>query len=221
MQLAHDAYKRLNCHPSGPDGDDSTSPPRRYKISTLPEKVKYYHNLSIQKFATIHGVSSQAYCVYREKSKLKPQYMGMSNEEIRTLLKSGVAITDRASDPFVAFSGDTTIEGLVCHEDVMRAEVLIVECTYISSDDSMATPAEATKRGHIHEQHLIEHRAAFHNQVIVLTHISTRYRRDQILSVQRRIAAVFAGMKVLVFDPRVGNYLEESEREYQLNGGFV
>lgn len=57
----------------------------------------------------------------------------------------GQEVTDKVETPMVAFSGDTTIDFI--HEpaaaDAMRAELLIVECSFI--DDTVSV-ADARRR---------------------------------------------------------------------------
>lgn len=116
------------------------------------------------------------------------------------MVKSGEEVNDVTEVPLIAFSGDTTIEGLLRHTDMLNAETLIIECTYLLAnlDESKNdTPEECHRRGHIHEQDIIDHHAKFKCKELILCHFSRKYRRDDIFETKERLQKLF-GDRILI-----------------------
>jgi hypothetical protein len=57
-----------------------------------------------------------------------------------------------AAEPLVAFSGDTTLPGLLACDAALRARVLIMELTSL---DAGLPPDKCTARGHVHLEDLV------------------------------------------------------------------
>lgn len=140
-------------------------------------------------FRTVHRVEAVAYCLFEQKRSLKAHMRGKSNEEIRDAAMRGEEVSDTVTAPLVAYSGDTTIDGVLQHDTLLHVPILIVECTIW--DDSLA-PQLTAERGHIHLQHLNDHADRFNNKHIVLTHCSPRHNPAQLSDVldQSRFASV-------------------------------
>jgi len=126
---------------------------------------------------TVHTVPSFGFVVYQRRRKLKPEFLGLPGEEIRDLRLAGTEITDEFRIPRVAYLGDSAPAGLDACPDMYRAEVLIVELTFVSPKHRKA---KIHKFGHIHLDDLIERRDRFENELIIGSHFSTRYHDNQI-----------------------------------------
>jgi ribonuclease Z len=126
--------------------------------------VRCYH--------TVHRVPSVAYCVLEQRKALKDEYRGKSSLEIRDAVLRREEVSVTSFHPLVAYTGDTTIDGVLRHDDLLRAPLLIVECTIW--DDAL-TPDVTKERGHIHLQHLNDAADRFANRSIIVTHCSTRH----------------------------------------------
>jgi ribonuclease Z len=100
----------------------------------------------------------------------------MEGKDIGALKKSGVKVTDAKEIALFAYTGDTTIEGVLKHPLFLDAEVLVTECTYIDDEVDEKTCKE---RGHIHLREIFEHRTEFKGQ-LVLCHFSPRFSKDEI-----------------------------------------
>jgi ribonuclease Z len=122
-------------------------------------------------FATKHTVPSVGYIVYDCRRKLKPEYRGMSGDQIRDIRLAGNEVTDESLTPLVCFTGDTSAEGLDAHPDIMRAEVLITEMTFFRPDHRRE---KIRKFGHMHLDDLLDRADRFENELIILAHLSTR-----------------------------------------------
>ena len=92
--------------------------------------------------------------------------------------------------PLVCFTGDTSPPGLDAHPDVYRAEVLITEMTFFRPEHRKE---KIHKFGHMHLDDIVERAEKFQNELIILSHLSTRThdaearrRLDQVLPEQLR-----------------------------------
>ncbi|HXT84068.1 MAG TPA: hypothetical protein VN704_07030, partial [Verrucomicrobiae bacterium] len=201
FNLAHKAYKTLNRNVlSNIDHNWLT---QQYQICT--EERKELGNLIIGSFKTVHPVPSQGYVIYEKRSRLKEAYKQLSEKEIGTIRKSGEQVTQASETPIIAFTGDTTIKGVLQNPEFLQAEILIIECTYLNVNKKgkgLTSPSLASQRGHIHEQDLIQNQEKFKNKFIVVTHISRRHTSQEIQKSLERLQAVFNSRKIYIFDPR-------------------
>lgn len=127
-------------------------------------------------FATRHTVPSLGFLVYERRRKLKPEYHGLSGEQIRDLRYSGVEVTQELRIPLVAYLGDTSPEGLDVYPPVYEAKILIVELTFLAPGHRKE---KIHKFGHIHLDDLVERADRFQNEVIIGAHVSTRYHPER------------------------------------------
>jgi len=135
-------------------------------------------------FTTKHTVPSVGYIVYDSRRKLKPEYHGLSGDQIRDIRLSGKEVTDESLTPLVCFTGDTSAEGLDAHPDIMRAEVLITEMTFFRPDHRRE---KIRKFGHLHLDDLIDRADKFENELLILAHLSTRTHTGE---AERRIRQI-------------------------------
>ena len=130
----------------------------------------------VRVFKTKHTVPSVGYIVYDCRKKLKPEYHGLSGDEIRDLKFSGTEITQETLTPLLAFTGDTAPPGLDAHPDVLKAQVLITEMTFFRPDHRKQ---KIHKFGHMHLDDILDRADKFENELIILSHLSTRTHEDQ------------------------------------------
>ena len=148
-------------------------------------------------FQTKHRVPSQGYTVFQRRNKLKLEFQDRKHE-IKDLKLAGVQITHEVDVPLVSYSGDTVIEGIFCHPDVMRSELLIMECTIL--DDSLSVQ-ETRNRGHVHLDELLKHADKFVGiPDILLCHFSARYKPNEIKEkIENRIKGTILENKITIF----------------------
>jgi len=138
---------------------------------------------------TVHTVPSVGYVVWERRKKLKPEYLGLSGEQIRDLRTSGVEITEERRMPLVAYTGDTSPAGLDACPAAFEATILITELTFVAPSHRKE---KIHKFGHMHLDDLIARRDRFKNELIVAGHLSTRYNAKQVRTiVERRIPDLF------------------------------
>ncbi|DBA82948.1 hypothetical protein WJX77_000874 [Trebouxia sp. C0004] len=133
----------------------------------------------VKPFKTYHTVPSQGYLLRSQRTKLKAEYHGLPGQEIAAAKKRGEEITHHVVVPEIAFTGDTTVDFITdpANEEVFRARLLIMECTFL--DDEMSVE-DAKERGHMHIDDIVQHADKFQNEAILLIHFSSRYSRDRI-----------------------------------------
>jgi len=141
-------------------------------------------NRTVHPFRSPHRIFCQGYAVHARKKKLRSEFVGLPDQELRRLRMEGVEIQEERHEIEVAFSGDATIDVVELHADVRQAKLLILECTFIDMD---MNPGSARARGHVHLHDIIERADIFENQHILLTHFSMRYGEGKIVDTLRRL----------------------------------
>jgi ribonuclease Z len=109
----------------------------------------------------------------------------LHGDQIRDLRLQGIDVAAESLTPLVCFTGDTAPPGLDAHPDVYRAGVLITEMTFFRPEHRKE---KIHKFGHMHLDDLLERADRFQNELIILSHLSTRThdtearrRLDQVL----------------------------------------
>lgn len=206
FKKAYESYKVLNHHTGYPQAKPSVIVPVNEAdlvtgnvLLRLP-KLKLNGEWVVRAYKTVHGVSSQGYLISRITKKLKQQYTNLCSDEIRKLVKSGTKVNEKKEKSIVGYSGDTTIDGIFNNPEFFETQVLIMEYTYLITDNNKSsndTPTEARKKGHIHEADIHKFSEMFQNECIILCHFSPRYNRLQILASVDRLQKVF-GTRLVV-----------------------
>lgn len=129
-------------------------------------------------FATDHTVPSVGYIVWERRKKLKPEYQGLSGDEIRDVALSGVEVSAEVRVPVIGYCGDTAPNALDGCPDVYKTRVLITETTFFRPEHRRE---KIHKYGHTHLDDIIARADRFENELLVLCHFSTRYHDKQIL----------------------------------------
>jgi ribonuclease Z len=133
-------------------------------------------------FRSPHRVPCQGHALYSRRRKLRPELAGLPQEAVRERALAGESPTVEVETLEVAFSGDTRIELLEREPQVCRARLLILETTFL---DERVSVEECRDKGHVHLDELAERAHLLHNEAVLLTHFSARYKPDE---VRRRIA---------------------------------
>jgi len=141
------------------------------------QEVELSRELVVKAFATKHTVPSLGYLVWERRKKLKAEYLHLSGEEIRDLRLSGAEVSTEIRLPKVAYLGDTAPAGLDVFPEIYRAEILILEMTFVAPGER---PSVIHKFGHTHLDDILARAQRFENEVIVASHFSTRLHPDQI-----------------------------------------
>ncbi len=141
------------------------------------QEVELSRELVVSAVPTRHTIPSLGYIVWERRKKLKPEYQQLSGDEIRDLRLSGVEVTAEIRIPKVAYLGDTAPAGLDACPEVYRAEILILEMTFVGQQER---PAKIHKYGHMHLDDILVRADRFENEWLVASHFSTRMHPEVI-----------------------------------------
>ena len=155
------------------------------------QEVELSRELVVRALPTKHTIPSLGFLVWERRRKLKPEYHALSGEEIRDLRLSGVEVAAEIRIPKVAYLGDTAPQGLDASPEAYRAEILIMEMTFVAPGER---PERIHKYGHTHLDDFLARADLFENEVIIASHFSTRMHPDQIQRIiEKRLPASLRG----------------------------
>jgi ribonuclease Z len=141
--------------------------------------------LEVRAHVATHRVAARAYEFLEIRHHLRPEFAG--RDDIAELRRGGKDVTEEYRHPVLFYTGDTDRGILERNEALFSAEVLVIECSFIADGHQ----ERAAKYRHIHFDDIAEFAGRFANQVIVLTHFSRRYSREEIHDgIRRRCPAV-------------------------------
>lgn len=164
---------------------------RRLSGSELPldivgmsdgEEVQCSRTLRARAHAAPHRVAARAYELLEVRHHLRDEFADRSGEEIGQLHRDGIRVDEPFTTPVLFYTGDTDRGLLETCDALFRAEVLLIECSFLGEGHQ----SRAAEYRHIHIDDIAEFAARFENEMIVLTHFSRRYSRDEIRSMVRR-----------------------------------
>ncbi|MGL6194555.1 MAG: MBL fold metallo-hydrolase [Thermoguttaceae bacterium] len=159
------------------------------------QEVELSRELIVQAVKTFHTLPSLGYIVWERRKKLKPEYLELSGEQIRDLNKSGVEISYEIRIPRVAYLGDSTAKAFGVTPELLKADVLILELTFVAPEHKKEA---IQKFGHIHLDDIVERRDDFANKLVIASHFSSRYNDNEIVqTITKRIPDMFGGRLVL------------------------
>jgi ribonuclease Z len=141
------------------------------------QEVELSREIVVTAFATSHTIPSLGYIVWDRRLKLKEEYLGLPGERIRDLRQSGVPVTREVRVPLVAYTGDTSPQGIDDCPAVFQAKILIIEMSFIRAKHRRD---KIHKFGHMHLDDFVERADRFQNERIICGHFSTRYHPDEV-----------------------------------------
>lgn len=155
------------------------------------QEIELSRELVVSAFATKHTIPSLGFLIWERRKKLKPEFHELSGEQIRDLRLAGTEVSSEIRLPKVAYLGDTAPAGLDAFPDVYRAEILIVEMTFVAHNER---PSVIHKYGHMHLNDILDRADRFENGVIIASHFSTRLPAAAIQrTVERRLPESLSG----------------------------
>ncbi|GAX16660.1 hypothetical protein FisN_23Lh207 [Fistulifera solaris] len=120
-----------------------------------------------------HRIPCLGYSIYKQKFKLKEEYVGLPGPEIGRLRKEGVEVTSGHREPLILYLGDTTHKVFEMHEDLLKEQrVVVVECSFI--DESDLERADTTK--HMHWKNLKPFVDAHPGVLFMLIHFTLKQK---------------------------------------------
>ncbi|WP_425395794.1 MBL fold metallo-hydrolase [Aeoliella sp.] len=127
--------------------------------------------------ATKHTVPSMGFVIWQRRNKLKAEYQGLEGHEIRDLRQAGTEVTEELRDPVLAYLGDSAPPGLDDNPVMYEAKILICELTFVAPGHRKE---KIHKFGHIHLDDIVERRERFKNELVIASHLSTRYHENSV-----------------------------------------
>ena len=143
------------------------------------QEIAISRELVATAFPTKHTIPSLGYLIWERRRKLKPEYQHLIGDDlaIRDLRQSGVEVSAEVRVPKVAYLGDTAPAGLDIYAEIYKAEILILEMTFVAPQER---PEKIHKYGHTHLDDIIARADRFENDWVIASHFSTRLHPDQI-----------------------------------------
>lgn len=141
------------------------------------DEIELSRDHCVTTFATTHTVPSLGYQVWLRRKKLKPEYHGLTGDQIRDIRLSGVEVSAEVRSPIVCYMGDTSPAALDSYPTSFDSKILITELTFFRPEHRKD---KIHKYGHTHLDDLIERADRFNNELIIAMHFSTRYQTNQI-----------------------------------------
>lgn len=171
-------------------------------IGMLPgDEIELRGDLRVRAVRTFHPVPSLAYILVRRVTKLRAEFHGLPGQEIAARRRAGEAMTVHDDRMELAYATDTLVSVLDHSPELLRARVLIMECTFLDARKTL----EAARAGcHIHLDEVIERADKFANEHIVMMHVSQLYRPDEVAGILDARVPPALRSKIIPFTPRSG-----------------
>jgi ribonuclease Z len=166
--------------------------------ATPGDRIPVRNDLSLTVLPGRHRVPTVGYLFSEVRHKLIDELAGHSGEEIAALRRKGVEVTRREEIPLLAYPGDCGEAIFDAAPEILRARVLLLECSFVLPEDV----GRAREYAHIHLDDILERADRFENEAVVLTHFSQRYRPEEILTALSAIPEPLAS-RVIPFLPPV------------------
>ena len=151
-------------------GVDANSPPVEIILGKMPHILEF--------FTCVHSVPCIGYGISVIKNKLKQEYIGLPQSEIKALRLTGAEITRRVVEPELFFSGDTTHElfDLESNKKILSYPNIIIECTFMLEED-LTHAQEKKHMNWINLRPYVQNNKEIH---WILTHFSQKYKRERV-----------------------------------------
>ena len=136
-------------------------------------------DLFIEALPVQHRLPAYGYVVSTKRTKLKPEFVGLPQQEIVRLKADGqTELFYEQVHPLVGYSGDTLIDAIDQHPVFYRCKYLILEATFL--DERRNGWFRARRGGHVHLDEIVARAARFENQALILIHASQAYRPHEV-----------------------------------------
>ena len=162
------------------------------------EERQLKKSLWVRALPTFHPVPSLGYLLFERVAKLRPEYYGTPGSELRALKNEGIIIHQDINRPKIAYLTDTLPEAIKHSPEVLEADLLIIECTFVGDKKGV----EVARAGcHIHLDELEIWAPQMKNRAVVLMHFSQIHRPSELRSVLRERLQPILGERLHLFLP--------------------
>ncbi len=157
-------------------------------------RIEIKKNIQVEAIRNEHikcskGVhKSLSYKVYEVKDKLKPEFLGKSNSDIKDVVinKGREFITEKFETNIISFSGDTPVDD---YSKWDGSEILIHESTFLENEGD--SQIESKKNKHSRFDEVLKMVKEINIKTLILNHFSSRYTKEEIDSVVRKLLKDF------------------------------
>lgn len=160
-------------------------------------------DLIVRAVRTFHPVPSLGYVLVRRVAKLRRALQGLTGPQIAERRRAGEDVTETEDRLELAYATDTLISAVDHGPELLKARVLIIECTFLDQRKSL----EAARAGcHIHLDEIIERADKFENEHIVMMHVSQLYRPDEVAGILDARVPPRLRKRIIPFVPSGGSW---------------
>lgn len=172
------------------------------------DEVEIKNNIFLRIFEVEHTSPAWGYSIVEKRSKLKPEYYELPQEQLRVLKDKGVDITRILEVPLVSCLGDTAPGPWLVREDVRKSQIVICECTFTEPEHR-----ERARIGkHLHLDDIAEWLRVLECEKLVLTHLSRRSNPQEARKRLRRLVKPAQAEKVeFLMDHRSNKFRYEKQ----------
>ena len=156
--------------------------PLRYELAPMKDGdlLELGGHYILEAFESTHNVPAMGAIIHKRLTRLDPAYEGLSGAEIGAHIDAGEEVHHTELRPTIAYTGDTTEELFERRPELLRAEVLLVECSYVDGalvdgTRSRSRFGERPEVGHCHIRPLSRLLDAFEGEHLVLCHLPPHY----------------------------------------------
>lgn len=150
------------------------------------DRVALKPSFELRFLHTSHWVETLGCGVWWTRRRLRPELSGHAPDELIARRARDETITSEMSAPLLAVLGDTGPEVFATANWLADAEVLVLECTFITEPER----DRASRFHHMHLDNLVALAPTLHCRHLVLSHLS---RRHGITAGEAAIRAALAG----------------------------
>jgi ribonuclease Z len=133
-------------------------------------EVEIKNNTFLRAVEVSHTVPALGFSVVERRSKLKEEFYDRPQDQLRDLKARGVEITRTLDIPLVGYTGDTELSPALYHDELVRARIMISECTFFEPDHR----ARAAVGKHLHVEDIAALLKVWEAEAVVLCHLSRR-----------------------------------------------
>ena len=140
-------------------------------------------------------VPSLGYHLVRRKRRLAPGLAGLDGRELVALRERGVATAEVVEEMWLSYCGDTGAAVFDLTPALFDSRILMLECTFLGDEQR----GSGDRYKHLHLEDIERRADRFHNQAIVLHHLSRRHRQDDLRAeIERRLPALAPRIHLLI-----------------------
>jgi ribonuclease Z len=167
------------------------------------DEIELRGDLVVRAIRTFHPVPSLAYLLVRRVAKLRAEFHGLPGPEIAARRQAGEPMLDTEDRLELAYATDTLVSVLDHSPELLRARVLIMECTFLDERKSL----EAARAGcHIHLDEVIARADRFRNDHVVVMHLSQLYRPEEVVQILNARVPASLRSKLIPFVPKAPHW---------------